>query len=1202
MLLTALCRAGACSFKERGAGFLKTKTFLVMKLTTILLFFACMQVGAAGYGQRISISGHDLPLKTIFHEIKKQSGYSFFYSDNDLEKANNVSIKVRNAELEQVLGQIFDEQPLTYSIVGKTVVVKEKGREGYQAASTAIEPVTQSLPPVDVQGRVVNEKGEPIGGVTIMVKGSKQGTTSNENGFFTLSVITDNVTLVFSGVNVEQHELKVNGKTNLGTIVLKGKISQGEEITITASTGYQTISKERAAGSFDMIGQDILSKRPVSNLSTALQGVVAGLQAKENLDGSVNFLVRGTSSLYANTQPLVVVDGFPVTGSDFSDINPNDVESITILKDASAASIWGARSANGVIVVTTKKPKIGKEKVNIEVNAFTRVSSMIDLDQVMTQAGSAEQIRYERLAWEKEWFFNPYARSFTEIGKSLTLAQELMFANKNGQITAEQMNMSLDSLSRISNRQQIKDLLMQRGILNQFNLSLSSATTKSLSYGSLLYENRKEGFKKRGYDRFLLNFNNQYQATDFLQISFGANVQYKKTETSGAEVGNLQQLSPYETLLNPDGSYGVNLNTWNREQMALLPLTKFPYADWSYNLLREVNGRSYKSEDISARLQGGINLKILKGLNFDSKIQYEKRRINNENYDSEETFYVRNLINQNVEYDNTTKVVGKNFLPKGGILRSSNSDLESYVIRNQLNLNQYITSKHQIAAIVGMEVSRYLSTSKTNPYAYGYFPEKLQSTVPQYGYGSSVDQFKNFTGSTVTSLAGGNTALGWGLDKYVSYYGNASYTYNSKYTLSGSIRNDASNFITDDPKLRWAPLWSIGGMWNVKREAFMDGVDFVDRLSMRLTYGKNGNVEKSTSPKTLISVASAISATTGTITASITDNGNPFLSWERTTTTNLGFDFALFKNKLNGKIDLYNRLGSNIMGTVALPAASGTTSQRFNNAEIINRGIEVELGTQAQLARGVGYRTSLTYAYNWNRINELYFPALYAYDMIGGAFVEGRPVGSVYSYTYLGMIDGVPHVAGPKGAPSTFNDAALHNRGLGLQFLNYEGTTVPPHTLGWMNQISAYNFNLIVLFVGKMGGLYRNPTFNFATTIGSSKTFVDKYVADVYAGDPNIPEFARPKETQTYLWDRYTPYLSGLVESSSYIECKEIDLEYNLPEKMAKAVRMNNLKVFAQVRDLGMVWKANSKGYNPDWLPGSNRPVTTYMLGVNLKF
>ena len=219
----------------------------------------------------------------------------------------------------------------------------------------AIESTT---PPItDLKGRVVNEKGEPVEGVTVTVKGKRNATTTSTNGEFVLSGVDKNATLVFSGVNVELFELKVDGKTNFGTISIKTKTTELAEVTITASTGYQTISKERAPGAFDVVGRDVLDKRPVSNISTALQGLVAGLQAKENLDGTMEFLIRGTSSLYSGRQPLVVVDGFPIIGTDFSNLNPNDVESITVLKDAAASSIWGARAANGVIVITTKKAK-----------------------------------------------------------------------------------------------------------------------------------------------------------------------------------------------------------------------------------------------------------------------------------------------------------------------------------------------------------------------------------------------------------------------------------------------------------------------------------------------------------------------------------------------------------------------------------------------------------------------------------------------------------------------------------------------------------------------------------------------------------------------------------------------------------------------------------------------------------------------------
>lgn len=1174
-----------------------------MKFTAILLFVACLQAGADGYSQ-ITLSEKNVPLQKVFKQIQKQTGYDFLYSVELLQHAGRVTIDVRNVSLDKALELCLKDKPLGYSIVEKTVVIKPiEEIQANNAAST----IEETPPPVlDITGRVLNEKGEPMEGVTVAVKGGGRATSTNANGEFSLRGIDKNATLVFTGVNIESYEMKVDGKNDLGSISVKTKITVATEITVVASTGYQTISKERATGSYDVVSRDILDRRPVSNISTALQGLVAGLQAKENLDGSMEFLIRGTSSLYGAKQPLVVIDGFPIIGTDFSNLNPNDVESITVLKDAAASSIWGARAANGVIVITTKRPRVGKDKITVEVNAFTRISKMIDLDQVMSQANTTDFIRYEKLAFDRELFFTtPYSPSFSNIGKSLTLAEEYMFAYRNGQISASQMNNGLDSLSNISNRDQVRDQLMRNGILNQISINLSGATERSKTYGSLLFENKKDGFIKRGYERYLMNFNNQFQATKYLQVYFGANVQYRKTETSGPDVAEIQSISPYETLLNPDGSYSVNLNTWNRAEQNLLPLTKFPYSDWTYNLLREVRGRQITSEQLAARLQGGFNVKIIKGLDFDIKVQYERIKTDNSNFNSEETFYVRNLVNNFVDYNNTTRVVATQYIPKGGILKPSSSNTESYVVRNQVNFNRAFGSKFNVAAIGGMEVSRNLFTSTTSPWVYGYYPERNQSTVPVYGYGSSVDLFKTFTSTIANStLQGGTTTYGWRVDKFVSFYGNASVTYNSKYTLSGSVRSDASNYITDDPKLRWAPLWSVGGMWNMRREDFMKNIFFIDRLALRLTYGKNGNTETSTSTKPLVSVSTAPSASTGTITATVADNGNPFLRWEKTTTTNLGVDFGLFKNRLFGKIDLYHKLGTDITGTVLLPAVTGTTSQRFNNAEILNSGVEVELGANFDITKKFEYNTSLTYAYNKNRIQSLYFPSYLAFQLVepSTALVEGRAINAVYSYTYLGVTDSVPYVAGPKGVAYTMNAVQLHNTGLGLDFLNYRGTTTPPHTLGWVNNFNAYGFNVMVVIVGKFGGVYRDPVFNFPTYVGSTKTNVGKTVEEVFAGNPLIPQFPRYKEGQFYLWDRYVPNLDGLVESSSFIECKEIDLEYTLSQKIAKSLQMSTLRVFAQVRDVGMIWHKNKKGYNPEWLPGTQRPVTAFTFGVNAKF
>ncbi|WP_158563169.1 SusC/RagA family TonB-linked outer membrane protein [Chitinophaga silvatica] len=1171
-----------------------TKTLLVMKLTaSFFLTAAFMSAQAMGYSQSINFSGNNVSMKSIFSVIKKQTGYVVFYNQDLLSDTKPITVYAENQPLNEFLSSVMKDQPLNYRIDGNDIIFSRK--------------VTILLPEAiasTVTGKILDEQGNPLPGATIRVKGGAGSTSTNGNGEFILRNAPADATIIISFVGYKQLEVKTDGRPV--SVRMEPIASSLGQVMVT---GYQTISRERATGAFTTVSNDVLSRRPTSNLSSALQGLIAGMQTKENEDGSMDMLIRGNTSLYGDRRPLVVVDGFPISSSNFSDINPNDVESVTVLKDAAAASIWGARSANGVIVITTKKSK-SAGKLQVDVNAFTRISKMADLDQLLITANSADMVAYEKLAYKNNWVFYPYAGGFDDVTNSLTLAQELLYANRDGLISEKAMNSGLDSLSKINNRKQIRDLLMQRGMLNQYNVSIRGGGERSKTYASVMYENNKGNFIKNGYERYNLNLQNDFKLTKFAEFTLGANLQYKKTESSGASLSELSDLSPYETLLNPNGTYSVNLNTYNREQLSLIPYDKFPYSDWSYNLLREVRGRKLMNESMNARIQAGLKLRLLKGLTFDSRFQYERNKSDYADYYDESTFYVRSLVNSMTEYNTTTEKVGRSFIPKGGILRPrtinnkpvSRNDLESFLFRNQLNFDKTINRKHAIAAIAGMEISEYTTNIVGNPYVYGYYSDKLQATVPPYGYGGSLSPLTDFTGYP-TVISGGNTVFQWQKDKYVSFYGNASYTYNYKYSISGSVRSDASNFITDNPKLRWSPLWSVGAKWNAKEESFLSDIKKIDRLELRLTYGKNGNVERSTSTQALLSVGNSINASTGTITATVANNGNPSLRWEKTTTTNLGIDYALLGNKLFGSVDVYNKVGEGIIGEIALPAATGTKSQRFNNAGIVNRGIEVSFGTSVEIPNTpIRYTTTINYAYNRNRITSLYNPLSYTYQILSGAFVEGRPVNSIYSFTYMGMKDGVPQVAGPKGVPYSFNDVSLYNTSLGLPYLNYEGTSTPPHTLGWVNTVQVQNFTLTAIFVGKMGGVYRNQTFDYASTIGFGKTLVNRWVKDVLDGDPTIPGFALPNEPKLYLWDRYSPNLSSLVESSSYIECKELTLEYALSRKIAKSAHLNNAKAFIQTRDLGLIWAANKNGYNPDWLPGTNRPVQSYTIGVNLQF
>lgn len=1179
-------------------GILSKQTVMRINLTCILLLMTLMQVSASGFAQRLTLSRKNITLEQLFREIKAQSGYDFLYEPQELRSAKRISINVNRAQLRNVLDEAFNHQPLTYTIDQNTIVVRRKEK-------SLFESIGDFFKKINISGKVTDQKGNPLPGATVKVKGSSKAVITNAQGNFRLNDVEEGIMLVVSYIGYRPKE--ITGKSGFMNIVLDELSAELASVTVV-STGYQNLPKERATGSYNVVGQEILSRRPVSNISTALQGTVAGLQARENADGSVSFLLRGAGTMSTNTtqplnvtQPLVVVDGFAIAGFDFNNINQNDVESITVLKDAAALSIWGSRGANGVIVIQTKKPKAGKSY--LEAQAFTRVSDMIDLDQVMRQAKSPDHIRYEKLAFDRNLFLSQYAGGFTEIQKPLTLAQEQLFAFKNGSITEAQLNAELARLSSIDNRSQIREHLMQRAIVNQANLAFSGGNEKLRTVASLLYENNKEGFKDKGYNRFVLNANNDFNATKFLSLNFGVNVAYRKNDQSGTNISEIEGLSPYELLLNDDGSYSTNLRNYNRLELSKLPLGSFPYQDWTYNLLREVRGRELTNDNISARFQGGINAKIVSGLTFDAKVQYERSKTTSNSAYNEETFEVRNLVNTYLEYNDATKAVGRIFLPKGGILRSSQGDYEGFTFRSQFNYDKNIGGRHQITAVIGMETVDELTKGTGNPTAYGYFPEKNQVTVPPYGYGSALDQLRTFSSATAAAtIPGGNTSLTWASNRTTGFYGVASYSFDGKYTLSGSARSDASNFITDNPKLRWTPLWHVGAMWNIGAEDFMKSLTWMDRLNVRLTYGSTGYPNQTVSTKTLVSMSTSPSTITNTITGTLGTPGNALLRWERTFSTNLAVEFSFFKRKLFGKIEGYNRDGRDIVGNISLPAVTGATSARVNNAGISNRGIEIELGTLVNVSRDFTYNTNITYAYNRNKVTKLFFPALLAFDMIGGQYVEGKPVGAMYSYNYLGMIDGVPHVEGPNQTPSTMNSVALHNTGLGRTFLRYEGTSIPPHTLGWINNFRYKNFNLMAIVTGTMGGKFRRPIFSYSTVVGSNKTSVDRFVADVFAEDPGIPQFPKLNETNFYLWDRYVPNLHDLVESSSFIELKEINLEYTLPRSLAEKISFSNIKLFAQARNLGLLYTNNSKGYHPEWLPGNYRPVRNYTLGLNLQF
>lgn len=1176
-----------------------TKTLRVMRLTVILLTACFLNVSSKGLSQTVTFSGEKVLLKTVFQSVEKQTGFLFLSPESVFRLAKPVTIHAENMPLNQFLTRVFETQSLKYVINGKNIFVSTavapSDRQSNRSGTDLLLP-EDSL--ITVRGKIVNEKGEPVEGVSVRVKGSPGGTTTDGAGYFTLTRINSNAVLVFSSVNIQTSEVPIKGRNDLAVIKVQSKTTALEDVEVVINTGYQSIPKDRATGSFGTVSKAQLNK-PSINISQRLIGAVAGVQARTmDADGTPSFEIRGQTSLYGKANPLVVVDGFAIQG-DYNSINPNDVESITVLKDAAAASIWGARAANGVIVITTKSAKKGTP-LKVEFSAFTRVGKKMDLDYVRPLASSAETVDYEMKAfnnWSALTNSGSLNGNVTKMWSPATVAMSEQFL---GYITMTQRDSILNRLRGLDNRKQIKDNLLSNPVNQQYNLTLYGSSGKMSNALSLLFEKDQSDFKGTNGERYMLNYRTSAAITKWLDVDLNAMVQHLRNHVNGVTIADLNSFSPYEMLLNPDGSYTNISQYYTPILQRFVPMDKFPYSNWGYNPIQEIHSRDSSISQLNARLQAGLTFKLMKGLTINSRLQYETFNSNNRNLRNENSFYVRKTVNEATSWNQGSNVLTPN-LPKGSILTQSRNKVESWNFRNQLNYSRVFATKHEINLAAGTEVNSTVTQFFGYPTTYGYNDQTLTVGTFPNGPGGIFAPIKDWLGNNETFSYTG--LFTYATERYYSSYANLAYTYDRRYTISGSYRTDASNLITDDPKYRYAPFWSIGGLWDVTRERFLGSTTWLDHLDLRLTYGYNGNVDKTTAFKPLIATVPTPDTWTNDYTATISSYGNPTLRWEKTGTWNLGMDYSLFNGRLFGKVDVYNKAGSDLIAQLSIPAVNGTTSQKLNNAKMTNRGIELEVGTALPIrSNDIVWRGNLSFSYNRNRITDL-FLANYTSPNLSNpgtsSYVVGYNANTLWRFQYSGVQNGEPTVLGPGKLPVNFNAGVP---GDARTYLLNTGTTVAPYTLGFINSFKVYNFDLSFIITGKFGYVFQRKGFNYPAN-RTRRVLPNKKLSEVVNGDPSkiIPLPLTPIEPLYYFWSSFTQYVSYLTESASNVRLQEVSLSYTIPQSLLRKARVNNLQFYAQGNDLH-TWYANHAHEDPEYPLGTMKPMPKLTLGLRLDF
>lgn len=1074
-----------------------------------------------------------------------------------------------------------------------------------------------------VSGRIVDENGEPLMGVTVVVPGTQKMTVTDKNGQFFLAGADANDMLEVSYIGKQTVRRKAGASPM--RIVVSDDVNLMDEVLVT---GYQTISRERATGAFGKVDSDHLSQ-PTANIGERLVGTVAGLSSVTDANGDISFQIRGLTTLVAsNKDPLLIVDGFPVEAS-ISTLNPNNIESVTVLKDAAAASIWGAKAANGVIVITTKDGKAAQNAeggVKVSFNAMLKYSPKIDNDYYTANASSNEIIDWQIYTFKNNNFgrmaligdgnsnnnlrynYNSYSNLFVMLNE-----------NRLGYVTDSELEAYIAKIRTQDNSDQIKDYLLDNPFVQQYDLNIAQNSERVNSNFSLLYENNHQYLKGNKRDKYTFNANTTVKLYKWLDFNVNGTFHYNIQENNGQAFKG----PGFEMLLDENGNYTDVVRSYEsrNDRFFYTPNIKrylnweeFPYQDWGYNPIQEMRGRDYTTKTLNARIQAGLNFKLAKGINFESKFQYEILNTDTRNIDDETTWATRSTINIAATSDKTrTGAVTAN-LPKGSILKQNRSYTDSYNWRNQFNLNRTFADRHEVTFIAGMEISDRVYKTVTNPPTYGYNDETLAvgkiTSLTYKNYFNSNTTFSNYVNSYTYQH-----------DRYFSAYGNLAYTLDGKYTLSASARTDASNLITDDPGYRYAPFWSIGGKWMASKEQFAQDWTWLDMLALRVTYGFNGNVDRSTTIQPVIKYNTAQDVLLQDYTATISSYGNPVLRWEKTGTIDVGFDISVLKGKLTAKFDFYNKKGKDLLATINLPAVTGAASNKINAAEMTNRGFELELGTYQRFG-DVRWHGALTLSYNKNKIDKMIHASYTGFELSGQAeddsgmsadvrYREGYDANTLWSYAYGGMIN-TGTDASPAWYPSIMQGdkkvAVVDNQtGDWSDYMINSGTRVAPWNTSLSSTFSWKNFDLSFLITGKFGHKFRSLSFNYPMY---AAFLPNKAMSDAISqnGDIYFPFAAEPYSDYTYgkamgsdmnWWTRYTRYMEYGIESATLFRIQELTLAYTLPRSIVDMIGIGGLKVYLKGNNLH-TFTFNKYDEDPEFPLGTIRPVAAYTLGLNI--
>ena len=1078
-------------------------------------------------------------------------------------------------------------------------------------------------------GQVTDTDGAPvIGAGLVCIEKNTAGTTTDLDGNFSITLPAGAKTVKFSSVGMKElvYQL-IPGRTENVRIIMEWENTELDQVVVT---GYAQTSVKRITGSVAVLNSEKFEAKAISSVDALMQGEVAGVSIK-SLSGQpgtqAKITIRGSNNITGSSAPLWVVDGVPLqsespvlsseqlaTGgfdnifvNGIGNINPNDIESITILKDAAAAAIYGSRAANGVIVVTTKKGEAGKMRISYN-NTF---SWSFKPERSLNLMNSSEKLSWEDELWN-EFSAAKYAASLTDntvIYPVVGIVGQIRaglgdFASMKGDKAAQ--DKYIESLRNVDTNWY--NLLFRNSFSQGHHLSLSGGSGKSTYYVALGLNDEDGMLIHNDYRRYNVNAKMTLTPTDWARIDVGMEAARQESKMPYSTVDPFHYAffsNPYERAYNADGSYAAD-NTWftlgyynGRGAEQVMPKNGF-------NIIRELDSNYSKTANTNGTFRAQTDFRIIEPLHFVGLVSYS---YSNNSTDKVIDKYSYSAFRDRLGSDDRSQT---NLY---GNISQNRTNRNSYVARGHFSFNKTFAETHTVNLLAGAEL-RGSGSNTIFTKRYNYDPKTGTTSQPQIS--GPQDEWL----SEVEKLNGEYFSK----TRYASFYASADYYLGKSIVLNASFRTDGSSNFGSNKQFN--PTWSAGAAWHIGEEAWMKkALPALSHATLRAAYGFTGDVNTSTSHLLVIQYLQQQYRYFGDETfnlGTIPSAPNPDLGWEKTQDAKAGLDFGLWKDRLTLNTEYYYRLSTDVVTSSPVQSTTGFTYVYFNAADIMNSGIELTLNGKIIQTKDWGLSAAVNFAYNYNKVLK-YNPVSKSGITSKDRYVEGYPTGAIFSGKYAGIASDTGLYQFELRPDATISTATDLNKPDNYRY--FLGTTIAPYTGGFNLSASWRQLRLSISGVYSFGcKTYENfrypASYSNASHSGVSTETVQSQFSDLYGNHLNVEKDRTNRWTAThttgvkypriydyfdgkYNFASYNPMDSSIIDAvylknNSYLRIKSIILTYSLPGAATKKMKMRGLSFNVSLNNFFTFTKYD--GMDPE-IPGATYPTTrSVSAGMNIDF